>query len=534
MSTVRANGPVVLCILDGVGIGAGGPDDAVALARTPNMAWLREHAVSQILAAHGRAVGLPSDEDMGNSEVGHNALGAGRVFDQGAKLVDQALATGAAWQTPVWNKLVAGRTLHLLGLVSDGNVHSNIAHLYALVDQAAKDGVRRLRVHGLTDGRDVAPRSALDFFGPLEAKLAAWSTDGRDFRIASGAGRMVATMDRYGADWEMVARGWRCHVEGEGMPFRSATQAIAALYEKFPANNDQMLPPFVIVDDQGPIGRIGDGDAVLLFNFRGDRAIEISQAFEDLPFTAFPRHRPDVFFAGMMQYDGDLMLPRNYLVAPPAIDRTVGEYLARAGLRSLVVSETQKFGHVTYFFNGNRSGRIDDALERYVEVPSDRRPFAERPWMKCAEITDAVIDGLEGVDHVRLNFPNGDMVGHTGDLAATILAVEAVDLQIGRLIEAVRQRDGVLLVTADHGNADEMWMKDKGGAVLRNVGGAPVPKTSHTLNPVPFWAWDPRGRLRPAAGGGRPGIAAVGTTVLGLCGIPRPDDYVEGLVSLAE
>ena len=512
----------MLCILDGVGIGSGGPDDAVAQARTPHLDWLRKHAVGTILSAHGTAVGLPSDDDMGNSEVGHNAMGAGRVFDQGAKLVDEAIASGSAWQSPVWRGLVGGRTVHLLGLVSNGNVHSNLTHLFALVDRAAHDGVRRLRVHALTDGRDVAPRSALEFLRPLEERLSQWSRDGRDFRIASGAGRMVATMDRYGADWPMVERGWRCHVEGEGRPFAAASEAVIATYAENPGMDDQALPPFVIVDADGPVGRIVEGDSVLLFNFRGDRAIEISQLFE--------QRLPGVFFAGMMQYDGDLMLPRNYLVAPPAIDRTVGEYLAAAGVRSLVCSETQKFGHVTYFFNGNRSGRVDERLERYVEVPSDSRPFFERPWMKCAEIADAVLDGLGGADHVRLNFANGDMVGHTGRLDAAILAIEAVDVQIGRLIEGIRRTEGVLLVTADHGNADEMWMRDKRGAVMVGDDGAPVAKTSHTLNPVPFWAWEPAGGLRARGTAGRLGIASVGTTVLELCGIEAPPEYAPGLV----
>jgi 2,3-bisphosphoglycerate-independent phosphoglycerate mutase len=527
----RRPGPVVLCILDGVGLGSGGPDDAVAQARTPNLDRLRQTSPFAALRAHGVAVGLPSDEDMGNSEVGHNAMGAGRVFDQGAKLVDAALASGAAFRSDVWRDLVRGNTLHLLGLLSDGNVHSNVSHLHALIDAALRDGVKRLRVHILTDGRDVAARSALQWVEPLEAKLASLSTGGRDYRIASGGGRMWITMDRYGADWAMVERGWRCHVEGEGRRFASASQAISTFYAEDPIVNDQFLPAFVVVDDRGPVGTIVDGDSVLLFNFRGDRAIEISRAFEEPGFAEFTRHRPAVTFAGMMRYDGDLGIPKRYLVAPPQIDRTVGQYLAAAGLRTFAVSETQKFGHVTYFFNGNRSGRIDEQLERYLEVPSDVRPFAERPWMKAAEITDAAVDAIAsgGYDHVRLNFANGDMVGHTGVLEATILAVEAFDLQLGRLIAAVARADGILLVTADHGNADEMWMKDKKGAVQRDPGGGPLPKTSHTLALVPFLAFDPRNALavRPVEAAG---IASVGTTLLELCGIAAPEGYAPGLL----
>ncbi len=522
----KPHGPVVLCVMDGVGVGLGGEDDAVATARTPNLDAMRATCPYTTLAAHGLSVGLPSDDDLGNSEVGHNAMGAGRVFAQGARLVNDALR-GPAWSTEVWRSLVAGRTLHLLGLVSDGNVHSLIA-------QAARDGVARLRVHTLTDGRDVAGRSALTWIRPLEARLAEHRAAGRDYRVASGGGRMRITMDRYEADWSMVARGWATHVRGEGRSFASATEAIETMYAEDPSVNDQWLAPFVI--GSPPCGRIEDGDSVLLFNFRGDRAIEISRAFtedglgharDDLP-------RPQVTFAGMMQYDGDLGVPKNFLVAPPAIDRTVGQYLVAAGLRTWACSETQKFGHVTYFYNGNRSGLIDPALERYVEIPSDTRPYDERPWMKSAEITDAAVAAIaEGrFDHLRLNYPNGDMVGHTGHLEATRIAVEAVDLQIGRLRAAVRAAGGVLVVTADHGNADEMWIR-KGAVVERGPTGLPVPRNAHTTHRVPFLVDDPRGVARLTTGMANPGIASLGATVLTLCGVTPPDDYLPSLVGPA-
>jgi 2,3-bisphosphoglycerate-independent phosphoglycerate mutase len=518
--------------MDGVGLGANGPDDAVATARTPNLDRLLGTCPWVPLQAHGTAVGMPSDDDLGNSEVGHNAMGAGRVFDQGAKLVNQALADGSAFEGPCWRSLIAGHTLHMLGLVSNGNVHSHTDHVRRLIDQAATDGVARLRVHALTDGRDVAGRSALEFVVPLEDQLARHRAAGRDYQVASGGGRMLITMDRYEADWAMVARGWRCHVEGVGRPFRSASEAIRTLYAEDPAVNDQFLPAFVVVDDQGePNGTIGDGDAVLLFNFRGDRAVEISRAFEEETLTSFPRSRPPrVFFAGMMQYDGDLHTPRNFLVAPPVIQGTVGEHLVASGRRTFACSETQKFGHVTYFFNGNRSGRLDDQLETYVQVPSDPLPFQERPWMKAAEITDAVVQAIRTgrFDHVRLNYANGDMVGHTGDLEATRLAVEAVDLQLARLERAVREADGILLVTADHGNADEMWTRHQ-GAVVREADGRARPRTAHTVHPVPFLVVDPRGQLAVRAVA-RPGLASIGATILELCGVAAPADWAPGLV----
>jgi 2,3-bisphosphoglycerate-independent phosphoglycerate mutase len=521
-------GPIVLCIMDGVGYGSGGHDDAVARAHTPNLDQLLATCPNLRLNAHGTWVGLPSDADMGNSEVGHNAMGAGRVFDQGAKLVDRAL-TGPAWTSEVWAKLIKGNTLHLLGLVSDGNVHSHIDHLNLLIERAAKDGVARLRLHILTDGRDVEPRSALTWVEPLEASFKAHRLSGRDYRIASGGGRMNITMDRYDADWDMVARGWRCHVAGEGRFFASAAEAIHAFYAEDPEVSDQWLPAFVIVDDEVPVGTIEDRDSVLFFNFRGDRAIQISRAFEEAELTIFDRGPcPDVYYAGMMQYDGDLQIPGEFLVAPPNIERTVGEFLAAAGRRTLACSETQKFGHVTYFFNGNRSSAFDDALETWVEVPSEALPFHERPWMKAAEISDIVVPAIVSgkYEHIRLNYANGDMVGHTGVLNATIVAVEAVDLQLGRLMDAVRRADGVLLVTADHGNADEMYMRKKGDVVTGPWG--PTPRTSHTLNQVPFIVFDPRSELQVVPGDHS--LAAIGGTLLWLCGLNAPEDYVPRLL----
>ncbi|MEN0065116.1 MAG: 2,3-bisphosphoglycerate-independent phosphoglycerate mutase [Myxococcota bacterium] len=524
--------PVILCILDGVGLGRGGVDDAVATAPTPVLDHLQKAHPTVALKAHGTAVGLPSDGDMGNSEVGHNAMGAARVVDQGAKLVDRAFAAGTLAQTEVWQALCSTSTLHLLGLVSDGNVHSNVTHLNQLIDLAVAAGVTRLRVHVLTDGRDVSPRSALTWVEPLETKLAELSKNGLDYRVGSGGGRMHITMDRYQADWEMVARGYRCHVHGEGKPFSSASEAIRTLYEADPNVDDQWLPAFVVTENGAPVGRITDGDGVLFFNFRGDRGIEISMAFEDDDFPHFDRgDRPNVTYAAMMQYDGDLLVPKRYLVDPPAIDDTVGERLAAAGVRSFVISETQKFGHVTYFFNGNRSGRFDEALETYVEVPSDVVPFDERPWMKAAEITDAVIEAIESgaYDHIRLNYANGDMVGHTGNLRATQLAMQVLDLQLERLWQAVEKAGGVLLVTADHGNADQMYQRDKkSGDVKTNGQGQPIPLTSHTLAPVPFIVASPTPHA--LANVDDAGIASIGSTLLQLLGVEVPAHYAPGLI----
>ncbi|MFQ5698568.1 MAG: 2,3-bisphosphoglycerate-independent phosphoglycerate mutase [Myxococcota bacterium] len=534
-------GPVVVCVMDGVGIGAHDEGDAVWLARTPCLDFLARETPSARLAAHGTAVGMPGDGDMGNSEVGHNALGAGRIFDQGAKLVERALRSGSLFESELWRALcervrISGEPLHFIGLLSDGNVHSHIDHLFALLRRCDRDGVERVRLHILLDGRDVPETSAGVYVAALEELLEKLSRGGsRDYRIASGGGRMRVTMDRYGADWSVVERGWRAHVAGEGRAFASASEAIETLRSESPGIGDQNLGAFVIVDACGqPVGPIRDGASVVCFNFRGDRAIEISQAFEDETFAPFDRGaRPDVLYAGMMQYDGDLGVPKHFLVAPPEIDRTLGEYLARNRIPQLAISETQKFGHVTYFWNGNRSGAFDARLESYVEIPSDRLPFEQRPWMKAAEITDRLLQELRAgpYRHARVNYANGDMVGHTGSRNAAILAVEAVDLQLGRLVAAIEDLEGALLVTADHGNADGMYLIDSDtGEPERGRDGGIKVRTSHTLNPVPLHVFAPSAGLRIDPSVADPNLSNVAASVLHLLGWQAPADYSPSLL----
>ena len=525
--------PVVLCILDGVGLGRPDDGNAVWAANTPVFDRLTQGPLHCPLTAHGKAVGLPSDSDMGNSEVGHNAMGAGRTFAQGASLVDDALKNGTAFTGETWPWLLSGGTLHLIGLLSDGNVHSHVRHLHSLLRQAAKGGVKRVRLHLLTDGRDVGERCALEYVEPLERLLQDLSSTDRDYAIASGGGRMHITMDRYEAEWDMVERGWNCHVHGKGQPFSSASAAIRTFYDADGQCTDQWLPAFVVVDDTGtPIGRILDGDAVLLFNFRGDRALEITRAFEggEVPFDRGAA--PETRFAGMMQYDGDLLLPTRFLVAPPAIDSTVGQHLVAAGQRIFAIAETQKFGHVTYFFNGNRSGYLDEDLETYQEIPSDKGPFNRSPAMQARAITEgacqAIVSGA--FDHIRLNLANGDMVGHTGDFNATAVAMEVVDRCLADLEAAVLSVGGVLLVTADHGNAEQMYELDPStGDYKRGPHGGRVPRTAHSLNPIPFALVDPRQQWQfthPE----QPCLAHIGSTLLSLAGIALPRGYVPSLL----
>jgi len=526
-------GPLLVVIMDGVGIGRQDGSDAVHLARTPTLDRLLATCPNTRLKAHGPAVGLPSWGDMGNSEVGHNAIGSGRVFDQGAKLVNREIASGGIFKTPLWEDLTGrclrGGTLHFIGLLSDGNVHSHIDHLFAMVRKAAEAKVERLRVHPLLDGRDVGETSTLDYVVPLEELLAGIVRDqGLDYRIASGGGRMVTTMDRYEADWGVVERGWKAHVLGEAeYRFTGAPEAVRKIREQEPGIADQYFPSFVIEDEAGqPVGPILDGDSVVFFNFRGDRAIEISRAFEEEDFKAFDRVRfPEVLYAGIMEYDGDLKIPKKYLVEPPAIDRTMGEYLVRNGAVQFALSETQKYGHVTYFWNGNRSGYLDPERETYVEIPSDRVPFDQRPWMKAAEITDETIRLLETGKFTwgRINYANGDMVGHTGDLDATVVAVEAVDLGLKRVLSVIERMQGIALITADHGNADEMYTEKKGKRVV---------KTAHSLNPVRLIIYDPafQGEYALRTDVEDPGLSNIAATVMRLLGYEPPEDYDPALV----
>lgn len=540
MGKISRKGPVVLVIMDGVGFGKYKEGDAVAAALTGHLNKLYKANPWTKLKAHGLAVGLPSDDDMGNSEVGHNAMGCGRVFSQGAKLVNNSIETGAMFEGTTWNKLVANvktkaSTLHFIGLLSDGNVHSHIDNLKAMIVQAKKDGVAKIRIHALLDGRDVGEVSALEYFDPFEAFLASLNDASFDARIASGGGRMVITMDRYNANWNMVRKGWETHVLGEGRMFEGAHQAIETLRKESKAI-DQDLPPFVIAKDGKPVGTIEDGDSVILFNFRGDRALEITKAFEAQELAEFDRKRhPKVEYAGMMEYDGDLHVPSQFLVTPPAIDKTIAEYLCASKVRQFSISETQKFGHVTYFFNGNKSGKFDDKLEEYVEIPSDIVPFEERPWMKCAEIADRVIKEVESGkwDFIKLNFPNGDMVGHTGNFQAVVCSMEGLDLQIGRIHKAVMEAGGVMVITADHGNADDMFEHGKDGSVQYKENGDPKSKTSHSLNPVPCIICDSnyQGEYESELKTGL-GISSIAATCMNLLDFEAPAEYDPSIITM--
>ncbi len=497
MNESSKNRKLLLVVMDGVGETDKKFGNAVKAAETPTMDSLKKSALYTTLRAHGTAVGMPSDSDIGNSEVGHNALGAGRIFDQGAKLVDNAIVTGSIYDGDSWKSLVSyvdqnKGTLHFIGLLSDGNVHSHERHLHSMLRRAKAEKVSRIRIHVLFDGRDVGEKSAEIYTKRLQEVIDELSDASFDVNVASGGGRMHITMDRYEADWEIVKRGWDAHVLGKAEGAVSLEEVIKKTRSD-ETITDQYIPAFVVKEGDKPIGEIFDGDGVVFFNFRGDRAIEISRAFAEEKFDKFDRERfPQVFYAGMMEYDGDLHIPENYLVSPPLIDNTLSEYLLNLKLKLFACSETQKFGHVTYFWNGNRSGYLDKTLEEYVEIRSDVGiTFDKAPQMKAMEIADVAIDRMRkgAFDFGRINLANGDMVGHTGNFAATVKAVETVDQQLQRLIEVAGETNTQLLITADHGNADEMFdgKEENYPNWETNPSERPAPKTAHTRSPVPVY-----------------------------------------------
>ncbi|KAJ6811474.1 2,3-bisphosphoglycerate-independent phosphoglycerate mutase [Iris pallida] len=481
---------------------------------------------------------------MGNSEVGHNALGAGRIYAQGAKLVDLALASGKIYEGEGFNYIKESfghGTLHLIGLLSDGGVHSRLDQLQLLLKGASDRGTKKIRVHILTDDRDVLDGSSVGFVETLENDLSQLQSKGVDAQIISGRGRMYVTMDRYENDWSVVKHGWDAQVLG-GAPhkFHNDVEAVKEL-RKDPKANDQYLPPFVFVDESGkPVGPIVDGDAVVTFNFRADRIVMLAKALEYTDFEKFDRVRvPKIRYAGMLQYDGELKLPSHYLVSPPGIERTSGEYLVNNGVRTFACSETVKFGHVTFFWNGNRSGYFNPSMEEYVEVLSDSGfTFNVHPKMKALEIAekarDAILSGK--FDQVRVNLCNGDMVGHTGDIEATIVAYKAANEAVKMILDAIEKVDRIYVVTADHGNVEDMVKRNKSGQPLLEKNRNIQILTSHTLEPVPIAIGGPglapgvRFRADVPSGG----LANVATTVMNLQGFKAPSDYETTLIEVVD
>ena len=518
MDRLQYDGPVVLAILDGVGLAPDSPGNAVSKARTSFLGKAAREYFHVALDASGEAVGLTLGQ-MGNSEVGHNTMGAGRAYKQGIARINEAFDTGEVFRSNAWSDAVMralnGGTLHFAGIFSDGGVHSHNSHLMQMIAEAYNEGVRRIRVHAIFDGRDVGPFTSVKYVEDFENFVAQFVD--ADIKIADGGGRMVCVSDRYESNWEMVKRGWDMMVNGEAKYyFKSPTEAIAMIRRITPEIQDQDLTPFVIVDEnEQPVGNIQKGDSLIYYDFRADRAIEIAMAFTYWDFPYFDRgdYRPDdVYFVGMTEYNSDTHVPEHRLVEPIKISETLGQYLAEKNVSQLACSETVKFGHVTYYFNGNSYGKAKG--EEFVEIESYPEPFDARPWMRSAEITDEVISRMEKYKFVRLNYPGGDMVGHTANFDATIIAMEAIDLALARLARKVDELRGVLIIVADHGNAEELLDADGN------------PKTAHTTNQVPCIIYDnTKNREKYSKNAvSEPGLANLAATIALLLG---NDDYPE-------
>lgn len=509
------DGPVVLVVMDGVGLGHALAGNAVKQARLGFLhnAYAKYPHID--LAASGEAVGLLPGM-MGNSEVGHNTMGTGQIVKQGIASIEEAFSSGKIWEGNVWqdaikNVLDHNSTLHFGGIFSDGGVHSDINQLDKMIEKANEMGVKKIRLHIATDGRDVAPQSEPKYIDRIESFFKLFPDT--DYKIASGGGRMVFISDRYQSDWGVVKAGWDAMVHGEAPNyFESAKEAVEHFRKKGPEIQDQYLPPFVIKKDGEPVGKVQDGDSFIYFDFRADRAIEIAMAFTYNDFPYFDRgNKPDVYFAGMTEYNSDTHVPEHQLVAPVQYRNALNEFLGNRQISQLAISETVKFGHITYYFNGNSYNKYP--LEEHIEIPSYTLPFDTRPWMKAAEITDVALDEMDKFKFVRLNYPNGDMVGHFADMDSTIVAMEAIDLQLKRLAKKVDELGGMLIVTADHGNAEELIDEDG------------QPKTSHTTNPVPCIFYDNtknagKYQIKNIENAGLANLAATIATLLGQKDLP--------------
>ncbi|MFO7795943.1 MAG: 2,3-bisphosphoglycerate-independent phosphoglycerate mutase [Promethearchaeati archaeon] len=531
-------GPLTLIIMDGIGLGEKTETNAFYRANTPFLDKLIEESSKKgqytTLKAHGTAVGLPTDKEMGNSEVAHNALGSGRIVKQRATLAKESISSGDLFKSKKWESFTSKiknqeNTLHFIGLLSDGYVHSHITHLYGLLDGAVDSNIKKVRIHTLLDGRDVPPQSSLEFIDQLNDKLMGINKlNMYDYQIASGGGRMRVTMDRYYSDWEVVKRGWEAHVCGvpeqnsdyKGY-FFSAKEAIQKARELEPNISDQYLPSFVIIDEENnPVGKMKDGDGVINFNFRGDRAVEISQAFDNTNYGFEKSCNPKVIYYGLEQYDKKKNLPEHYFIVPPEVEDPLAKYLCYEKIQQFAIAETHKFGHITYFWNGNKEGYVCENYEKYIEIKSDPSEMIEdNPKMKGYQVKDALLEALETEDYrfLRANWANGDMVGHTGNINSAIIAAETVDECVKDVVHKVMDLNGIAIVTADHGNLEEMG---KGHS------------TAHSLNPVMFAIIDQHYNNEYEINKNikEPGLGNVAATILNLLGYKKPSTFMDSLI----
>ena len=497
--------PLLLMILDGWGINPEEESNAVAQAKTPNMNRLSAEYPSSEIDGSGMSVGLPEGQ-MGNSEVGHTNIGAGRVVYQDLTRISKSIKDGDFFENPVlvecMQKAKAGSgRLHLSGLLSDGGVHSHDTHLYALIEMAKRQGVPEVYVHALLDGRDTPPQSGGEYLARLEAEIARLGHG----KIATVIGRYYA-MDRDNR-WERVERAYRAIVQGEGKEYDSAESAIKASYEA--GVTDEFVEPCVIVNGGAAVGKVTDGDGFIFFNFRSDRAREITRSLTDPAFEGFKR---EIFpklscYVCLTSYDETFNLPVAF--GNEELVNIFGEVIGNAGLTQLRIAETEKYAHVTFFFNGGREQPFPGEDRALIPSPKEVSTYDQKPEMSAYLVTEELLKRLDQdkYDVIILNFANADMVGHTGVMAAAIRAVEVVDECVGKLVDKVREKGGVALITADHGNA-EMMSDDQGG-----------PHTAHTCQRAPVVLVDDTRKgvkLRKGV------LADLAPTMLEILGLPQP------------
>lgn len=499
--------PLVLMILDGWGLSESERGNAIALAKKPNMEGLLANYPHTMLSTSGEDVGLPEGQ-MGNSEVGHLNMGAGRVVYQELTRITRAIRERNFYDNPVLLEAIEkvrekNTALHLMGLLSNGGVHSHIEHLYALLELARDQGVSKVYVHAFLDGRDVSPSNAREYITPLTERMQKMETG----QVATVMGRYYA-MDR-DRRWERTREAYYAMVRGEGIKVSSALAAVDEAYER--GETDEFVKPTIVTNEQGnPVAKVSDGDAIIFYNFRPDRARQITRAFVDDDFDGFdrPADRPKVHYVCMTQYDKTINAPVAY--RPQVLVNTLGEVLSYHNLKQLRLAETEKYAHVTFFFNGGVEKPSQG--EDRVLIPSPKVPTYDlQPEMSAKEVTDALVQKIkeQSYDVIIVNFANPDMVGHTGVLKAAVQAVEAVDRSIGRAMQVVKDVDGIAIITADHGNAE----------VMQDDAGEPF--TAHTTDPVPFILVSEEYRNAKLASGS---LEDVAPTILYLLGLKKPPE----------
>ena len=471
---MRKPPPILLTILDGWGVGPLTESNAIYVADTPNMDRWQKNFPYTTLLAHNGAVGLPEGQ-MGNSEVGHLNIGAGRIVYQDFTRINRAIETGDFSRNEVLQQTFRRArekksALHLMGLVSDGGVHSHMNHLLALLKMAAEQGLTEVYIHAFMDGRDTPPTSGLEYISQLQHELV-WIGTGR---LATISGRFFA-MDR-DKRWERIKIAWQAIVDGQGILGRDPVQAVKDAYHR--GETDEFIRPTVLLDESGsPVAKVKDNDLVLMFNFRADRVRELTQVFTDRNWDAFALNRRPALeaYVTFTQYDKQFSLP---VVFPPAsLDHILAEEISSSGLKQLRIAETEKYAHVTYFFNGGREEPFP--LEDRVLIPSPKEvtTYDQKPEMSAYLVTEELLQCMDSEEYslIVLNFANGDMVGHSGILAAAVKACEAVDDCLGKIVKKFTAKGGIVIITADHGNAETM-----------REPASDRPFTAHSSNPVPF------------------------------------------------